>query len=520
MAAVVSRARWHGRRFVIQPVVKLRRSFWLLLVTGVALRCAAINQPLVDAHLLRQCQTAAATKSLIEHPGFHLSSKIPWLGDMEAYYVQELPIYNYLVIGVNWFSHNLDLSGKVASMLLWVASFLCLQFIWRRILIFGDTFWANLLFVIAPLSVFFGQAFMPEMLIQLLSFAFVLLALRYSEKSILSRWIACSGIGLIALLVKFPECAHLYLIPAFLIFRAEGWRAIIRPRYILAALLTIIALKMWSDYVDSINGVYMPDWTSGENLRRFVGSFASRLQLKPWAMIFLYLSAFIFAGPAGLAAAYGLWTVLRTPRKGILGLWLISLMLFYLIWFGTSGTGQSYYNLPALAPLCALFAIGVSGLLSIQWLRDYRLIAGAIVMVAVTLPAVPIWKYLFKQDRQLLAAARWTKENTQPKDIILFRPNHHWSVIDYPPNATLAYYSGRPTFVWTGNTPQRDRNAALERAAYAIVTMPHPVQSHILAIINRLRGVSDLHPESVEWLERSGFKELVRQDDLVAFKRE
>ena len=93
--------------------LKFTRSFWILLIIGVALRCVALNQPLVDAHLIRQCQTAAATKALIETPGFHLSSKIPWLGDLDAHYILELPVYNYLVMAAWWITGNLDLSGKV-----------------------------------------------------------------------------------------------------------------------------------------------------------------------------------------------------------------------------------------------------------------------------------------------------------------------------------------------------------------------------------------------------------------------
>ena len=80
---------------------KLDRSFWLFLLVGIALRCVAINQPLIDAHLPRQCQTAAATESLINQPGFNLSSNIPWSGDIDHRYLQELPLYNYLVIGVH-----------------------------------------------------------------------------------------------------------------------------------------------------------------------------------------------------------------------------------------------------------------------------------------------------------------------------------------------------------------------------------------------------------------------------------
>ena len=157
------------------------RPFWILLLIGIALRLVALNQPLVDSGLLRQVQTAAATKSLIEQPGIPLSSQISWLGNLDARYVQELPLYNYLVIPVFKITGHLDASGKLVSVALWALSFWLLQKVWRRILTPQQTFWANLLFVVAPIGVFYGQAFMPEMLIQTLAFGFVILTMRYDE---------------------------------------------------------------------------------------------------------------------------------------------------------------------------------------------------------------------------------------------------------------------------------------------------------------------------------------------------
>src|SRR5437588_6015064 len=233
--------------------LKRERSFWLFLLVGIALRCVAINQPLLDAHLIRQCQSAAATESLMNQPGLNLSSRIPWSGDIDDRYVQGLPLYNYLVIGVYRVIGNLDESGKITSILLWAVSFLCLQSIWRRLLDREQTNWANLLFVVAPLGVFFGQAFMPEMLVQVLAFSFVLLAIRYNEAPTLARWISCVAVGLTGTLVKLPETVHLYLILIGLVFSREGRKALVRPRYLIAAALTIAALKVWGNYVDTVN---------------------------------------------------------------------------------------------------------------------------------------------------------------------------------------------------------------------------------------------------------------------------
>ncbi len=233
--------------------LKFDRPVWLFLLVGMALRCVAINKPLIDAHLVRQTQTAAATESLINQPGLNLSSNVPWSGDIDDRYLQELPLYNYLVIGIYRVVGDLDASGKVTSIILWAASFLCLQFIWRRFLDREQTNWANLLFVVAPLGVFFGQAFMPEMLVQLLAFSFVLLAIRYIEIPSVTRWISCVAVGLTGLLVKLPEIAHLYVILIALVFGCEGRKGLVRPRYLIAAAATIVVLKLWGNYPDTVN---------------------------------------------------------------------------------------------------------------------------------------------------------------------------------------------------------------------------------------------------------------------------
>ena len=500
--------------------MKLTRSVWIFLLIGVALRCVALNQPLVDAHLIRQCQTAAATKSLIEASGFHLSSRIPWLGDLDAHYILELPIYNYLVMGMWWVIGNLDVSGKLTSILLWAASFVCLQFVWRRVLDSQQTFWANLLFVIAPLSVFYGQAFMPEMLVQLLAFGFVLLVLRYDESPTLFRWSICAVVGLVGLLVKLPETAHLYLILIFLIIRREGWKKLLRPRYLLAAVATIVTLKAWGNYVDSVNATYLPEWTSKGNLGLFIGTWENRFHLKRWVMPFLYVGAFIVPGPAAVATAYGLWVLRRTKAQKILGLWLLSLLFFYLLWFGSGPNAQSYYNLPTLAPLCALFGIGVKSFFEWKKLLRWRRPAMIAAILLVILPAILVWRYLFTPDRQILEAALWIRANTQPGDVILFRPNHRWDAVDYPNNPTLAYYAQRPTFVWTGNTPETYREMALERASYVVVTPPPPPASgELVGYWRQFRGSNLRQPEPVNWVEKNGFQMLTIEKGFIVYRR-
>lgn len=501
---------------------KFDRPFLVLLIAGIALRCVALNQPLVDAHAMRQCQTAVATENLIKESGFHLSTQIPWAGDLHQRYVLELPLYNYLVIGIHYFVRHLDASGKLTSIVLWALSFLLLQFIWRRCLDPDQAIWANLLFVIAPLSVFFGQAFMPEMLIQVLAFGFVILLLRYDESPTLWRWTACAATGLLALLIKLPETAHLYLILAFFVFRREKWGTLTRPRYWIGAIVTIIAIKSWSGYIDSLNGLYVPEWTSRGDMEKFIGTLGDRFQFKTWFMIFLYVFALIIPGPAIFAAGHGLRAFFQKPHKPILGIWLASLVAYYLIWFGPAGpAGQSYYNLPALAPLCALFGLGMQELLASEWIKPWQRLAISCSVILAVLPAAPVWAYLFQQDRQILTAADWANKNTKPGDVVLFSLDHRTDMINYPNNPIPAYYSERPTFVWTPETNDQFKKAALERARFAITTFPTGRAAGLRQLIDRFRrSKPPRHLETNKSLEAAGFRLYERQDGILIYVRD
>jgi hypothetical protein len=492
---------------------------WFLLVAGIVLRCVALNQPLVDAGLLRQCQTAAYTQSLIEQGGFPLDVQLPWAGDSGARYVLEFPLYNFLVGGVHAVTGMLDLSGKMVTVLLWAASFILLQGLWRRILDAGQTFWANLLFVFAPLGVFYGQAFMPEMLVQVLAFGFLLLVLRYVEEPSLPRWLACGSVGLVALLVKLPETSHLYLILGVLLFQREGWKVAWRPRYLIAAVLTAAAIKGWSTYMDSVNIDPLSFGGSRENLRAFLGSVGERFTVRPWVMIAAYVGVFILPGVAAPVTLYGFWVQIRERVRPFLSLWLLSLALFYLLWLGNTAAKQSYYNLPALAPLCALFGIGMGALLRFPSLvRRHRSVA-VVVAALVPLCAAPVLVYLFKQDRQILAAARWARANVPPGELILFRANHRYDMTDYPFNPVLAYYSGHRTFVRARFTPPSYTEAGLERATYALVTSPPPPEEGLVGRLKQLRSGSVLQEESTDWLSVADFRPFVSEDGFAAYKK-
>ena len=279
------------------------------------------------------------------------------------------------------------------------------------------------------------------------------------------------------------------------------------------------ALKAWGSYVDSVNMAALPEWSSKVSLPNFIGSLGSRFHFKPWAMILLYIGGFIVPGPAAAGVAYGLWIFVRRSRERLLGLWLVALAVYYVVWFGQCGTAQSYYNLPAMGPVCALFGIGVSALLGSAKSARWRSVLTVAAVLALALPAAPVLRYLFKQDRRILSAAAWIRQHTQPGDVVIYRPNHRYDMLDYNCIPVMAYYAERPTFVWTRLTPEAHQAAALARAHYAVVTLPEPLAGGLAGKLNAFRGISAPLLQPLDWLANAGFVKTTDGDGFTIYER-
>ncbi|MCI0540554.1 MAG: glycosyltransferase family 39 protein, partial [Verrucomicrobiales bacterium] len=275
------------------------KAFWVLFTFGILIRLVAINQPLLDAHLVRQAQTADWTYHALQEPGFPLSAEVSWRGDTPARLVLEFPAFNYVVMLIAGVVPSLDAAGKLASILFWAASFAVLQNIWARLLTPRQTFWANLLFVLAPLSVFFGQAFMPEMCIQFLAFCMLTGLLLYRETGAVRHYALFAGAGLLGLVVKSLEITHLYAVALIVFWQREGAKLFLKPHHWIGGMITLAGLFLWVHYVDGVNRAFFPEWTATELSHQFLGTWQQRLNWHFYFKIAAYLAAFV-AGPIGL----------------------------------------------------------------------------------------------------------------------------------------------------------------------------------------------------------------------------
>lgn len=506
----------------MHPAALKKHSFVILLFVGVLARLMALTQPLIDAQLLRQCQTAFATREMIREPGLPISTAVPWRGDLGAKLVQEVPTYNYLVIGVNSLVGNLDMSGKVASVLLWALSFWLLQGIWRRILGPDEAVWANLLFVFSPLSNFFGQAFMPEMLVQCLAFGFLLALLRYSESRRLLDFLVLAVVGAVAILQKAPETSHLYLIAGVVIFTMRGWKLVLRPEYWVALIATAVLAKAWGGYMDFVNALGALELTASKALPASIGTLSERVSLHFYRRVAGYVGIFLITPVCVPFVAGGLVRMIRERRHIVAWSWVASLGFFYLVWGPRTAGEHSYYNLPALGPACLLFGTGVVGFQ--RWLRERvtSSVARGWIAAVITLAAVPfplaLTAYFYIQDRVIYDCAQWLRQNTAPGDRIVYVGGHRTDFVNFPHVATVPYYSERKVWVWCNTLGLENQQRARTTSQWVVTTEP-PVKVGTLETWRRRVKAEHIHthPE-MRWLEASGFREAYHGDGFTVYR--
>ena len=501
-----------------------KHSFAILLLIGILARITALNQPLINAALLRQCQTAYAAREIIREPGFPLATAIPWHADSGAKLVQEIPTYNYLVIAVNSVVRNLDMSGKVTSVLLWALSFWLLQGLWRRILRPEEVVWANLMFVFSPLSNFFGQAFMPEMVVQVLAFGFLLALLRYSESRRMGDFLLLSLTGALAILQKAPETSHLYLVAGAVILGMHGMKLVRRPEYWLALIVTAMLAKAWGGYMDSVNSAGAPELTASEALRVSIGTLDERVSLHFYRRVAGYVGIFLITPVCVPFVLGGLVRMIRERRHVVAWSWVASLVFFYLLWGPRTAGEHTYYNLPALGPACLLFGMGVTGLQ--RWLRERVASASARAWIgaAITLAAAPfplaVTAYFYMQDQVIYDCAHWLRQNTAPEDHIIYVGGHRTDFVNFPHVATVPYYAERKVWVWCEMLGAENRERARTTSRWVVTTEPPETMSAIEAWRRRIKNEKiHTHPD-MSWLKESGFQQTYRSDGFTIYRKQ
>jgi 4-amino-4-deoxy-L-arabinose transferase-like glycosyltransferase len=337
------------------------RTKWVLAaltVLAVSARLVLINQPFVDHWSWRQSDVAAIARNFFEH-GFRFAyPQIDWAGGSAGYVGTEFPILPFLAAIYYKFAGIHEWIGRSQSVIFFAISLPFFFLLMREI--FGSTaaIWATFFYAFAPLNIFAGRSFMPDVPSLSLGIVGLYFFLRWLRDCKMTPfYLAAIAISL-SILIKITSIV--IAAPILYLIVAEGadlgsaqlgyvWGGRgQRPRLQLAlfAAITLLPSTIWYWHAYQIAERFYP--------HHFFGAGGVRLESFSWywdiaretarssltAVLAVMMLIGLFVAPRG--------------KYGCLFDWWLAAMVLFVVAVGY-GNRHPWYQLP-FVPIAAAFA--------------------------------------------------------------------------------------------------------------------------------------------------------------------
>ena len=337
----------HGTTVVI--------AIWIF---AVAVRLILIDQPYVDHWSWRQSDVAAIAQNFFEG-GFRFGyPQIDWAGNSAGYVGTEFPILPFLAAICYKFAGIHEWIGRSQSVIFFAISLPFFFLLVREIFDSVAAIWATFFYAFAPLNVFAGRSFMPDVPSLSLGIVGLYLFLRWvRDPKPASFYLSAIAISL-SILVKATSIVIvaplLYLavaggadLGASQLRHAWGGRGR-RPRLQLAlfGVIALVPSAIWYWYAHQIAERYYP--------HHFFGAGGVRLESFSWYCAIAQQTATSSLTPVlAILALVGLFVVPR-GKYGCLFDWWLAAMCLFVVAVGY-GNRHPWYQLP-FVPIAAAFA--------------------------------------------------------------------------------------------------------------------------------------------------------------------
>ncbi len=335
---------YHGSKVVV-----------LLWILAVAVRLVLINQPYVDYWSWRQSDVAAIARNFFEH-GFRFGyPQIDWAGGSGGYVGTEFPILPFLAAIYYKFAGIHEWIGRSQSVIFFAISLPFFFLLVREIFCGTAAIWATFFYAFAPLNIFAGRSFMPDvpsLSLGIIGLYFFLRWLR--DRKMAPFYLAAIAISL-SILIKITSIVIaapiLYLVVGRLYQpqRPSGF-TVKRPtvyRGIAAfAAIAVLPSVVWYWHARQIAERFYP--------YHFFGAGGVRLESFSWYWDIAQQTATSSLTPIlAILALIGLFVAPRGRFGCLFDWWLAAIVLFVLA--VGYGNRHPWYQLP-LVPITAAFA--------------------------------------------------------------------------------------------------------------------------------------------------------------------
>jgi 4-amino-4-deoxy-L-arabinose transferase-like glycosyltransferase len=327
-------------------------ALWIL---AVAARLILINQPYVDHWSWRQSDVAAIACNFSER-GLHFAyPQIDWAGDATGYVGTEFPILPFLAAICYKFGGIHEWIGRSQAVIFFALS-LPFFFLLVREIFGGDAaVWATVFFSFAPLNIFAGRSFMPDVPSLSLAIIGLYFFLRWvNHGKLLLFFLSAIAISL-SLLIKITSI----VIAAPLAYVVVG--RLCQPRTLsgftvkrptiyggiaLFLAITLLPSAAWYLHAHQVAERFYP--------HHLFGAGGIRIENLSWYWNIARQTATSSLTPIlSIMAMVGLFVPPRSKYPRLFHWWLAAMILFVIIvgW----GNRHRWYQLP-LVPIAAAFA--------------------------------------------------------------------------------------------------------------------------------------------------------------------
>jgi hypothetical protein len=301
----------------------LRIILALSCLFAFAVLCVGLFQPLLDSYSFRQTQTAL-TAYWLQRGGPVFAYETPVAGYPWAIPF-EFPVYQIIVALLNTSGVPLDAAGRIVSFIFFFSCLWPMHVLFRAMRLGDIAFLCiAIMFLLAPLYVFWGRTFMIETCALFFSLCWLSYIARYLKepKTVFALLAVITGtLGILTKATTFPAFA---VLGGLLILKDSYsiWTdrtAINKLRPVLLAIFTLIVPFfieiLWTFYSDTVRvkNEFGAQWTGRRLTQWTVGTWDQRVSPELWGVITLR-SAFDTFG-YGLVPAIAVIGVALSRRK-------------------------------------------------------------------------------------------------------------------------------------------------------------------------------------------------------------
>ena len=337
----------------------LSKMLLLLWILAVAARLILINQPYVDHWSWRQSDVAAIARNFSEGSFLFAYPQIDWAGDATGYVGTEFQILPFLAALCYKIVGSREWIGRSQAVIFFAVSLPFFFLLVREVFSGTAAVWATFFFSFAPLNIFAGRSFMPDVPSLSLAIIGLYFFLRSASNGrLLLFFLAAIAISL-SLLIKitsiiiFAPLVYLAVAgigdpgrPEIKFVRSRDRRS--RLQLFLFLAITLLPSAIWYWHAHQMAEKFYP--------HHFFGAGGIRIENSSWYWHIARQTATSSLTPIlSIMAVVGLFVPqsrdLRHPR---LFHWWLAAMILFIVIVGY-GNRHRWYQLP-LVPITAAFA--------------------------------------------------------------------------------------------------------------------------------------------------------------------